>query len=90
MSAEGTKPATPFRKRQLIARRNETRIGRDTVQIGYDVGWRVYGKEGRGVEIWWGNTKNARSFRSMSEDARRQGYEFDLDETAERLLRGEL
>ena len=77
---------TPFAKKQLIVRPNETRIGRSTVQIGYDVGWRVYGEEGRGVEVWWGNTKDADSFRSMTEDATRQGYDFRLSESAQELL----
>lgn len=81
---------TPFRTKQLIARPNASKFGSTVVQIGYDVGWRVYGQEGLGSEIYWGNTKNSQSFRSMVEDARKQGYEFDLDESAERLLRGDL
>lgn len=55
--------------------------------IGYDVGWSVWSPlDEKWCECWWGNTKNADSFRSMTEDARRQGYVFDPGDSALNLL----
>ncbi len=77
--------------KKLIARRNETNFRGGSIQIGYDVGWSVWSPlDEKWCEIYWGNTKNQGSFILMVKDAIEQGYEFGLDESAQKLLRGEL
>lgn len=60
--------------RELITRDN-------THGVGIDVGWRA-----KGLDLWWGNTRDATSLRSLIADARAHGEEFRLaTETAARL-----
>lgn len=62
-------------------------VKQNVMGIGYDVGWSVWSPlDEKWCECWWGNTKNAETFASMTEDARRQGYEFELSEAAKELI----
>lgn len=63
---------------QLITRDN--RLG-----VGIDVGWQTTA----GLDIWWGNTRNVASLRSLIEDARRHGYEFVLSPDTQRRINGD-
>lgn len=69
--------------RWMIAREN-------THNIGIDVGWRVEDQDGNPHEIWWGNTKNEDSLRSLITDCRKQHPsdlpEFGLDESVTHRL----
>ncbi len=65
--------------RQLIVRPNR-------LKIGIDVGWRVWGRDGIPVDVWWGNTNNADTLGKLAEDAVLKGIEFGLSDEARELL----
>jgi hypothetical protein len=61
-------------KKQMIAQIND-------IGFGIDIGWRIYDTDNQPLEIYWGNTKNSISLKSLIQDARRQGHDFDVDQS---------
>jgi hypothetical protein len=51
------------------------------IGFGIDIGWRIYDTDNQPLEIYWGNTKNSISLKSLIQDARRQGHDFDVDQS---------
>jgi hypothetical protein len=49
--------------------------------IGLDVGWRFEREGSRDSELWWGNTKDASSLRSLIENCRKRVRRFSLDKS---------
>lgn len=64
--------------RLLIARKNSL--------TGIDVGWRLPLGEHSWHDLWWGNTRDATSLRSLIVDAEERLPPFEIDESVERYL----
>lgn len=68
--------------RLMIARSNED-------GVGIDVGWRFDDVHGDAHEIWWGNTRDAASLRSLVADAEQNTTPFMLDKSVFVALSGD-
>lgn len=65
--------------RLMIARHN-------ALGVGIDVGWRITDLDGNPHEVWWGNTRDVTSLRSLIADAERRLPGFALDSSVSDLL----
>lgn len=63
----------------LIAKRHKN-------GAGIDIGWRGYDQEYKPFEIYWGNTRDGKSLSALIADAYRQGYVFEVDDSASVFL----